>query len=468
VNVWARAQPTDKVAIVESLSKQDHITVMTGDGVNDAPALKHAKTGVAMGISGTEVAKNAASLVLMDDDFSTIVAAIREGRRIYANTQKYLLFNFCLKEGELCAVLFALIFRLPLPIQGLQQLVNLICTHVAPPLVLAYEQPEPYLMDIPPRQTKRDFIVTPLMMVFRWVPFLAFMTVGVLSCMCSGLWLQTGFISAAALVGTSRVGELDRGLVACEFAGGLDKDRNFIADSAPFHCKCYNSWDQVEVDQWGSSHISENDVLGKFDRWTGYVSNVYNKNASDWANGPESFVKPCYDSAQVLHNCWNDDANPLLKSAAKGRPLLSATHNCASYGSRIGETTGYAAIQMGEVFSLINFRTDGSIAAHVFTNPLYLVALALNISALCVMLYVPAVANALQFAPLRPAQFAMAFSFALMLVLFNEIVKRLYMSRLKAMHEMESVASQEELGLSLVDNSPSIKASSHDEATDIV
>jgi magnesium-transporting ATPase (P-type) len=92
VNCFARAQPMDKIAIVESLQRQRKVTVMTGDGVNDAAALKAADIGVAMGISGTEVAKGAADLILTDDNFSSIVQAVQEGRRILDNLQKYVLF----------------------------------------------------------------------------------------------------------------------------------------------------------------------------------------------------------------------------------------------------------------------------------------------------------------------------------------------------------------------------------------
>merc|ERR1719159_1133646 len=110
VNVWSRAQPTDKVAIVDSLMNEDaNIISMTGDGVNDAPALKRANIGVAMGISGTSVAKNAADMVLLDDNFSTIVAAVAEGRKIYGNVQKYVVFNISMKGSECVTVLSAIL-----------------------------------------------------------------------------------------------------------------------------------------------------------------------------------------------------------------------------------------------------------------------------------------------------------------------------------------------------------------------
>merc|ERR1712224_659820 len=94
-SVWSRAEPTDKLTIVESLKGQNLKVAMTGDGVNDAPALQHADIGVSMGIAGTAVTKKAASMVLLDDNFSTILAAVEEGRKIYGNVQKYVIFNLC-------------------------------------------------------------------------------------------------------------------------------------------------------------------------------------------------------------------------------------------------------------------------------------------------------------------------------------------------------------------------------------
>lgn len=151
VDVFARASPEHKLRLVEALQANGEIVAMTGDGVNDAPALKQADIGVAMGMKGTEVAKEAAEMVLADDNFATIALAVEEGRAIYDNLRKTIVFIMPTNGGEASIVLIATLFGMALPLTPLQILwVNMV-TAVTLALALSFEQAEPDVMQRKPR-----------------------------------------------------------------------------------------------------------------------------------------------------------------------------------------------------------------------------------------------------------------------------------------------------------------------------
>jgi len=148
--VYARAEPTDKITIIESYKRQGHVASMTGDGVNDAAALQGANIGVAMG-SGTDVAKRSADMILLDDSFATIVTAIKEGRKIYANITKFVFFLLSTNVAEVFLILVALLAGLRTPLVPIQILWLNLVTDGAPAVALALEQAEPGIMDQGPR-----------------------------------------------------------------------------------------------------------------------------------------------------------------------------------------------------------------------------------------------------------------------------------------------------------------------------
>jgi Ca2+-transporting ATPase len=154
ISVFARVSPEHKLRIVRALQKNGEIVSMTGDGVNDAPALRQADIGVAMGITGTAVAREAAEMVILDDNFATIVSAAEEGRTIYDNVRKFIKYILGSNIGEVGVLFATQLLGLPLPINTLQILWMNLVTDGLPALALSVEQGEPNAMNRPPRDPK--------------------------------------------------------------------------------------------------------------------------------------------------------------------------------------------------------------------------------------------------------------------------------------------------------------------------
>ena len=172
IRVYARVAPEQKIQIVEALQKHGELVAMTGDGVNDAPALRQAEIGVAMGKGGTDVAREAAHMVLLDDNFASIVGAVREGRRIYDNIRKFIKFAFASNTGEIWTLFLAPLVDLPIPLLPIHILwVNLV-TDGLPGLALTLEPAEREIMQRPPRPPRESIFAHGLWQHAVWVGLL--------------------------------------------------------------------------------------------------------------------------------------------------------------------------------------------------------------------------------------------------------------------------------------------------------
>ena len=199
VDAYARVSPAHKMKIVDALKMKGHVVAMTGDGVNDAPALKRANIGVAMGITGTDVTKETADMVLTDDNYASIVSAIEEGRIIYSNIRKFVFYLLACNVGEILIIFFAMLFKWPIPMSPIMLLMLNLVTDGAPAVALGLEKGDPDIMQRPPRPTKEPVINRDMQIGMIFVPIAD--TIAVLGAFYLAMQWFPDNLSAARTVG---------------------------------------------------------------------------------------------------------------------------------------------------------------------------------------------------------------------------------------------------------------------------
>ena len=286
--VFARVAPEHKVKIVQALKARGHVVAMTGDGVNDAPALKHADIGIAMGITGTEVTKEAAAMVLADDNFASIVGAVKEGRTIYENIVKFVRFQLSTSVGAILTVFGAQVLGLPMPFTAIHILWIALIMDGPPAVMLGLEPSRPGIMNEPPR--RRDARILTLSRFGRLLAYGGTMAVGTLGVYFHGL--ETGEqVYASTLAFTTFVLFQFFNVMNARFDAGTAFNRQLFDNRKLWLALAGVLVLQVVVVNWGPAQVAFDTVA---------------LNPGDWllATGTAASVLLLDEARKLAVLCW--------------------------------------------------------------------------------------------------------------------------------------------------------------------
>lgn len=411
INAWARAQPTDKLAIVRSLQLQGNVVVMTGDGVNDAAALKAADIGVSMGIAGTEVAKEASDIILGDDNFVSIASAAREGRRIFGNLQKYVLYYLGTKACELVTFTTVALLGALRPVSGTLSVLSAFSLTFSTPITLLYEPEEEYQMRVPPRP-KDQQVLTMRHWLYRVVPFVFVYQAVVVAPLLLSSYMFRGNIDVS--VSTDRWAEFAHRKVSCLTGYYQNSMGAWVSTEAPIACQCPASVgggfkDDFIIQLGNSEQLT--DSMGAVDyavadrygfdwtewMWEGRIPRMYAERVFSYDYKHVNFDETV---TYVARTFWDEegpsevypfrmvicDHNPTIMCVLPSRKATNATttatssngsssssgnsaagvkpytidpaYSCGQWGKMKASSVGWFMFMWGELLFLVSVRTE--------------------------------------------------------------------------------------------------------------
>ena len=396
---FARVSPAHKLQIVKALQEEGQIVAMTGDGVNDAPALKQADIGVAMGITGTEVSKGASEMVLTDDNFASIVAAVEEGRAIYDNIKKFIKYLLSSNVGEIFVMFIALIVGMKVPLLAIQILwINLV-TDGLPAIALGFEPAEKTVMQRKPRPVNESIFAGGTGRYILWVGVLiTILTLG------GYLWGYSAH-NMDPLSGTLGVEKLNRAEVV-----------ELIEKSGVDNLTLPASWDSLSMD--------ERTLL-----LNGRVESLNSAEASSFLGENET-----------LPADW-DTLTPEQRATALGfeedgaaAQFHGGDNQIISAVERIPRTIAFTVLAFTQMFSVMSIHAgDRTSFFRVWfsSNPLLLWAIVSTFILQLAVVYVPFLQVAFQTAPLSALEIGVAFLLGAVVLFAAEIEKSLFSGRVK-------------------------------------
>ncbi|KAH7647324.1 P-ATPase [Cryptosporidium bovis] len=363
VSVFCRAQPEDKIAIVRSLQRQGEVVAMTGDGVNDAPALKAADIGVSMGISGTEVAKGASEMVLLDDNFITIVNAIEEGRKIYSNVQKFVAFLLGTNIGEILYLSVAIAAQLPIPIAALQILFLNLMSDGGPAVALSVDPPNPEMMKVPPRP-KKSPIMTRDWWIFANIPHAIFEAICVLAVLIISMYSSLGVFQRSSI----------------ESLCLHSSEGRYFCQTREWRLNLIN----INKTGWVTNIDFFNPLTNRMEQVLGVVAGEANSFLSP---SDITYIKEIYEKAEILGlGCVTGENGWCIPPKGTVGPDYI---DLVAFGTIRGRTASFIAAVFCEMLRAYTVRTWDWFTIPLFNNPWLHFACSLSASSTLIVTFTP-------------------------------------------------------------------------------